>query len=155
MGFVIDEPDGLTTSWRLSKLATRVSRTTSPGTAWFAGTRLLALAVGCPRLVNAILVTGLWAGTKVVSRFATIPAGQLTGESMDGFNLPSAVHDMDNIRIESLREISLDALKGCLGLEVTEINDGLITEIFKKLEGTSEIVVGCFGKTREDIHRCI
>jgi hypothetical protein len=80
MGFVIDEPDSLTTSWRLSKLATRVSRTTSPGTAWFAGTRLLVLAVGCPRLVNAILVTGLWAGTKVVSRFATIPAGQITGE---------------------------------------------------------------------------
>ena len=78
-------------------------------------------------------------------RFVTIPAGQLTGESMDGFNLPSAVHDMDNIRIKSLREISLDALKGCLGLEVTEINYGLITEIFKKLEGTSEVVVRCFG----------
>ena len=155
MGFVIDEPDGLTTSWRLSKLARRVSRTTSPGTAWFAGTRLLVLAVGGPRLVYAILVTGLWAGSKVMSRFATIPAGKLTGESMDGFNLPSAVHDMDNIRIESLREISLDALKGFLGLEVTEINDGLITEIFKKLEGTSEIVVGCLGKTSEDIHRCI
>ena len=145
MGFVIDEPDGLTTSWRLSKLATRVSRTTSPRTAWFAGTRLLVLAVGGPCLVYAILVTGLWAGSKVMSRFATIPAGQLTGESMDGFNLPSAVHDMDNIRIKSLREISLDALKGCLGLEVTEINYGLITEIFKKLEGTSEVVVGCFG----------
>jgi hypothetical protein len=145
MGFVIDEPDSLTTSWRLSKLATRVSRTTSPGTAWFAGTRLLALAVGCPRLVNAILVTGLWAGTKVVSRFATIPAGQITGESMDGFNLPSAVHNMDNIRIKSLREISLDALKGCLGLEVTNIDYGLITEIFQKLEGTSEVIIGCFG----------
>ena len=145
MGFVIDEPDSLTTSWRLSKLATRVSRTTSPGTAWFAGTRLLALVVGCPRLVNAIFVTGLWAGTKVVSRFATIPAGQITGESMDGFNLPSAVHNMDNIRIKSLREISLDALKGCLGLEVTNIDYGLITEIFQKLEGTSKVVVGCFG----------
>jgi hypothetical protein len=45
----------------------------------------------------------------------------------------------------SLREISLDALKGCLGLEVTDIDYGLITEIFKKLEGTSEVVVGCFG----------
>ncbi len=55
--------------------------------------------------------------------FATIPADQLTGESMDGFNLPSAVHNMDNIRIESLIEISLDALKGCLGLEVTEIEE--------------------------------
>jgi hypothetical protein len=44
-----------------------------------------------------------------------------------------------------LREISLDALKGCLGLEVTKIDYGLITEIFKKLVGTSEIVVGCFG----------
>ena len=112
-----------------------------------AGTRLLVLvlAVGGPHLVNAILVTtGLWAGSKVMPRFATIPAGQLTGESMDGFNLPSAVHNMDNIRIKSLREISLDALKGCLGLEVTEINYGLITEIFKKLEGMSEVVVGCF-----------
>jgi hypothetical protein len=87
---------------------------------------------------------GLWAGSKVMFRFATIPAGELTGESMDGFNLPSAVHDMDNIRIKSLRETSLDVLKGCLGLEVTEINYGLITEIFKNLEGTSEVVVGCF-----------
>ena len=81
-----------------------------------------------------------------MSMFATIPAGQLTGESMDGFNLASAVHDMDTIQIESLREISLDALKGCcLGLDVTEIDFGLITEIFKKLEGTSEVVIGCFG----------
>ena len=145
MVFVIDEPDSLPTSWRLSKLATRVSRSTSPGTAWFAGTRFLALAVGCPRLVNAILVTGLWAGTKVMSRFATIPAGQITGESMDGFNLPSAVHNMYNIRIKSLREISLDALKGCLGVEVTNIDYGLITETFQKLEGTSEVIIGCFG----------
>jgi len=101
MGFVIDEPDSLTTSRSLSKLATRVSRTASPGTAWFADTRLLFLVVGGmiggPLLVNLILVTGLWAGSKVMSRFATIPAGQLTGESMDGFNLPSAVHNMDNI----------------------------------------------------------
>jgi len=66
-------------------------------------------------------------------------------ESMDGFNLPSAVHNMDNIRIKSLSEISLDALKGFLGLEVTDIDYGLITEIFQKLEGTSEVVVGCFG----------
>jgi len=145
MGFVIDEPDSLTTSWRLSKFATRVSRTTSPGTAWFAGTKILVLVVGCPCLVNVILITGLWAGLKVVSRFATIPAGQLTGESMDGLNLPSAVYSMDNIRIKSLREISLDALKGCLGLEVTDIGYGLITEIFQKLEGTSEVVIGCFG----------
>jgi hypothetical protein len=56
MGFVIDELDSLTTSWRLSKLAT----------AWFAGIRLHVLAVGCPHLVNAILVTGLWAGSKVL-----------------------------------------------------------------------------------------
>ena len=49
---------------------------------------------------------------------------------------------MDNIRIKSLREISLDALKGCLGLEVTNIDYGLITE---KLEGTSEVIIGCFG----------
>ena len=98
MGFVIDEPDSLTTSRRLSKLATRGSRTTSPGTAWFADTRLLFLVLGGPLLVNImILVTGLWAGLKVMSRFATIPAGRLTGESMDGFNLPSAVHNMDNI----------------------------------------------------------
>ncbi len=106
MGFVIDEPDGLTTSRRLSKLATRVSRTTSPGTAWFAGTRLLVVAIGGPCLVNAILVTGIWAGSKVMSMFATIPAGQLTGEIMDGFNLPSAVDDMDNIRID--RELERD-----------------------------------------------
>jgi hypothetical protein len=143
--FVIDEPDSLTTSWRLSKLTTQVSRTTSPASAWFAGTRLLVLAVECPRLVNAILVTGLWAGSKVVSRFATIPAGQLTGESMDGFNLPSAVHNMDNIRIKSLGEISLDALKGWLGLEVMDIDYGLITEILQKLEGTSAVIIGCFG----------
>jgi hypothetical protein len=123
MGFVTDEPDSLTTSWGLSKFATRVSRTTSPRTACFAGTKLLVL-VRCPRLVNAILITGLWAGLKVVSRFATIPAGQLTGESMDSFNLPSAVHNMDNIQIKSLREISLDALMGCLGLEVTDIDYG-------------------------------
>jgi hypothetical protein len=32
-----------------------------------------------------------------MSRLAAIPTGQLTGESMDGFNLPSALHDMDNI----------------------------------------------------------
>jgi len=145
--FVIDAPDSLTMSWRLSKLTTQVSRTTSPASAWFAGTRLLVLAVECPRLVNAILVTGLWAGSKVVSRFATIPAGQLTGESMDGFNLPSAVHnmDMDNIRIKSLGEISLDALKGWLGLEVMDIDYGLITEILQKLEGTSAVIIGCFG----------
>ena len=66
-------------------------------------------------------------------------------ESMDSFNLPSAVHNMDNIRIKSLREKSLDALKGCLGLEVTNINYGLINEIFQKLEGMSEVVIGCFG----------
>jgi hypothetical protein len=30
-------------------------------------------------------------------RFATIPTSQLTGESMDGFEFPSALHDMDNI----------------------------------------------------------
>ncbi len=80
-----------------------------------------------------------------MSMFAVIPVGQLTGESMDGFNLPSPVHDMDNIQIKSLREISLDALKGCLGLEVTKIDYGLITEIFKKLEGMSEVIVRCFG----------
>ena len=50
-------------------------------------TRLLVLVVGGPCLVNAILVTGIWAGSKVMSMFATIPAGQLTGESMDGFHL--------------------------------------------------------------------
>ena len=66
-------------------------------------------------------------------------------ESMDAFNLPSAVHNMDNIRIKSLREIILDALKGCLGLEVTNIDNGLITEIFQKLEGMSEVVIDCFG----------
>ena len=58
MGFDIDEPDGLTMSWRLSKLATRVSRTTPPGNPWFTGIRLLVLAVGGPRLDNAILVYG-------------------------------------------------------------------------------------------------
>jgi len=57
-----------------------------------------------------------------------VKAWKITGESMDGFNLPSAAHNMDNIRIKSLRKISLDALKGCLGLEVTNINYGLITE---------------------------
>ena len=66
-------------------------------------------------------------------------------ESMDGFNLPSAVHNMDNMQIESLSEISLDALKSFLGLEVTDIDYGLIIEIFQKLEGTSEVIVGCFG----------
>jgi hypothetical protein len=54
-----------------------------------------------------------------------------------------------------LREISLDAFKGCLGLEVTEINDGLITEILKKLKRTSEVVVGILGQTSKDIHHCI
>ncbi len=87
----------------------------------------------------------LGVGSSTVSRFATIPAGQIFGESMDGFNLPSAVHNMDNIRIKSLREISLDALKGCLGLEVTNIDYGLITEIFQKLEVMSEVIIGCFG----------
>ena len=66
-------------------------------------------------------------------------------ESMDGFNLPSAVHNMDNMQIESLSETSLDALKSFLGLEVTDIDYGLIIEIFQKLEGTSEVIVGCFG----------
>ena len=97
MGFVIDEPDCLTTSRRLSKLATRVSSTTPPGAAWFVGARLLVLVVGGPRLVNAILVTGFRARPKVMSRLAAIPTGQLTSESMDGFNLPSALHNMDNI----------------------------------------------------------
>jgi len=40
MRFVIDEMKSLTASWRLSKLALRVSRTTSLGAAWFAGARL-------------------------------------------------------------------------------------------------------------------
>jgi hypothetical protein len=155
MGFVIDEPDSVTMSRWLSKLATQVSSATSPGAAWFAGVRLLVLVVGGPRLVNAILVTRLWAGPKVVSRLATILASHLTGESMNGFNLPSAVHDMDNIQIKSLRKISLDVLKGRFGFEVTEIDYGLVTEVFKKLERMSEVVVGSLGKTSKDIHCCI
>jgi hypothetical protein len=34
---------------------------------------------------------------------------------------------------------------GCLGLEETKINDGLITEILEKLKWTSEVVVGSLG----------
>jgi len=46
-----------------------------------------------------------------------------------------------------LREISLDELKVVLDLRwlISDINYGLITVIFKKLEGTSEVIVGCFG----------
>jgi hypothetical protein len=32
-----------------------------------------------------------------MSGFATIPTGHFAGESMDSFNFPSAVHNMDNI----------------------------------------------------------
>jgi hypothetical protein len=61
------------------------------------GARLLVLMEGGLCLVNAILITGLRARSKVVPRFATIPTSQVTGDSMDGFNLPSPVHNMDNI----------------------------------------------------------
>jgi hypothetical protein len=99
-------------SWRLSKLAMQVSRTTSSGVAWFAGGWLLVLVVGGPRLDNMILVMGIRAGTKVMSRLAAIPAGDLTGKSMDRFDLQSAAHNKDNIRIKGLRKMSLDMFKG-------------------------------------------
>jgi hypothetical protein len=61
------------------------------------GFSLLVLMKGGPYLVNVITITGLWAGPKVMSKFATIPASYFTSKGMDGFNIPSAVHNMDNI----------------------------------------------------------
>jgi hypothetical protein len=78
--------------------------------------------VGGPGFVNAFLVARLGASPKVVTRLATIPTGKLTCERMDGLNFSSAVHNMDNIQIKGLSEVSLDTLKGHLGFEMAKIN---------------------------------
>jgi len=72
---------------------------------------------------------------------------------MDGLDIPSAVHNMDDIRIKSLCEVSLDAFEGCLSFEKSKIDYGLITKVLEELEWTSEVIIGCLGEAREDI-RC-
>ena len=145
MGFVVDEANCFAASWRLAKLSRQVARIDSPGTAWFTCAQLLVLTVGGPGFVNAFLVARLGASPKVVTRLATIPTGKLACERMGGLNLPSAVLIMDNIRIKGLSEVSLDTLKSRLGFEMAKINYRQIAEILKKLEGTSEVIVGCLG----------
>ena len=152
MGFVVDQTNCFAASWRLAKLSTQVARATSPGTAWFTCAQLLVLTVGGPGFVNAFLVARLGASPKVVTRLATIPTGKLTCERMDGLNFSSAVHNMDNIQIKGLSEVSLDTLKGRLGFEMAKIDYRLIAEILKKLEGTSEVIVGCLDQSCKDIH---
>ena len=61
------------------------------------GFRLLVLTKDGSCLVNVIMIIGLWAGPNVMFKLATIPVSYFTSEGMDGFNLPSAVHNVDNI----------------------------------------------------------
>jgi len=72
---------------------------------------------------------------------------------MDGLDFPSAIHNMDDIRIKSLSEVSLDAFEGRLSFEKSKINYGLITKVLEELEWTSEVIIGCLGDASEDI-RC-
>ncbi len=152
----ISAQDGMVTGgngrpWRLAKLSMQVARATSPGTAWFTCARLV-LTVGGPGFVNAFLVARLGASPKVMTRLATIPNGKLACEHMDGLNLPSAVHNMDNIHIKGLSEVRLDTLKGRLGFEMAKIDYRLFAEILKKLKETSEVIVGCLCQSCKDIH---
>ncbi len=61
-----------------------------------------------------------------MSRFATIPAGQITGESMDGFNLPSAVHSMENILGRSSRIVSVDVIRRINRIVIQNLSLGLL-----------------------------
>ena len=71
---------------------------------------------------------------------------------MDCLDLPSAINNVYDIQVEGLQKVSLDTFKSSLGLEMTRINDGLVTQILQEFERMSEVIIRGFSQASEDVH---
>ena len=60
---------------------------------------------------------------------STDTTNDVSNQAMQTLGLPSIIHNMNHVGIESLSEVSLDTLKSSLGLEFAKVNDGLISKV--------------------------
>ena len=60
---------------------------------------------------------------------STDTTNDVSNQAMQTLGLPSIIHIMNHVGIESLSEVSLDTLKSSLGLEFAKVNDGLISKV--------------------------
>ncbi len=126
VGFVVNKTNHLALCRRFPKFSLWVFGTASPGTSKLGILRVLGLT-SC--LVDVLLVTRFRVGVKIMVVLSTDTTNDVSNQAMQTLGLPSIIHNMNHVGIESLSEVSLDTLKSSLGLEFAKVNDGLISKV--------------------------